>query len=193
MILPKEFFELNFQFAQRIADVTGLDLATSLLLYTHLYMRFGLGRSFDPENPVWQTYIAGLGETDDPGTWTYQMYLQQAQTDSPVDSPFGCFSYAVWSDNRIRIHFHNADKAPQRPLSKERMSVRLAELEQMFTEICHKVPEATNVVGGSWLYSMESYRRLFPPAFLNTAYVGENDVQFMAQWGQFLGWDGQVK
>jgi hypothetical protein len=73
------------------------------------------------------------------------------------------------------------------------MSLRLTELRQMFTEIRHKVPQATNVVGGSWLYNLEAYRRLYPPQFSQSAYIGKDDVNFMAQWGQFLASDGGMR
>jgi hypothetical protein len=191
---PPQFFELSLRFAERAAEVTGVDFATSLLQYTHLYMRLRLGRSFDPANPLWQAYIAGLEQAEDPVMWTYQFYLQQREeTPPPTEFPFGCFSYAVWTDNRVRIHFTNADTPPHRPLSKERMAVRLAELRQMFMEIQAKVPQATNVVGGSWLYNLEAYRRLFPPEFVASAYRGEGELPYLALWGQFLTWDGAIK
>jgi len=31
-----------------------------LLDYTNLYVRFGLGRDFDPAHPVWREYLSGL-------------------------------------------------------------------------------------------------------------------------------------
>ncbi len=171
-----------------------MDVATSQLEYTHLYMRFGLGRSFDAENVLWQAYLTGLSDAEDGVAWTYHFYLQQQeQNGAPFESPFGCFSYPLWSDNRIRIHFHNADEAPHRPFSYERMNVRLAELRLMFADIREKVLNATTVVGGSWLYGLEAYRRLFPPDFYRTATRGDDDYPYMALWGQFLTWDGQIK
>lgn len=49
------------------------------------------------------------------------------------------------------------------------------------------------MVGGSWLYNIEAYRRLFPPAFLATAAPEEPEPQFIALWGQFLDHRQQVK
>jgi len=48
-------------------------------------------------------------------------------------------------------------------------------------------------VGGSWLYHLEAYRRLFPPGFLASAQAEEPDARFLALWGQFLDHQGQVK
>jgi hypothetical protein len=193
MKLPIEFFALNLRFARRISEVSDKDLATALLQYTHLFVRF-VDRSFDPQHPLWQAYTAGLGQADDAVAWTYHFYNGQiAPTDTLEITPFSCFYYSVWSDNRIRLHFHNGEQAPHHPLSRERMPLRLAELRQMFTEIREKVPQATNVVGGSWLYNLEAYRRLFPPEFSNSAHVGNDDVNFMAQWGQFLASNGGMR
>jgi hypothetical protein len=49
------------------------------------------------------------------------------------------------------------------------------------------------VVGGSWLYNIDAYHRLFPPGFLATARAGPNEYQFIALWGQFLDRHGRVK
>ena len=194
MKFPQAFFALNFRFAERVAEVTSYDLETALLRCTHLYLRFGLGRAFDSKNSLWQEYLAGLRDAVDQVAWTYQFYLRQyAREKAPAASPFGCFSYAVWSEQRIRIHFHNADPAPWRPLSRTRMHVRLLELQHMFAHICTHVPEATTVIGGSWLYNIDAYRRLFPPEFSASAYQGKDELQFMLLWGQFLTWDGQIK
>ncbi|MFN8489480.1 MAG: hypothetical protein U0350_17995 [Caldilineaceae bacterium] len=196
MQLSKGFFDLNLQFAQRIAQVTGRPFADCLLDYTHLYPRFGLGRGFDPNNPVWQAYWQGLQQAEDGGAWTYAFYRQR-MTEAPPSAPapaFGCFSYAVWSDNRIRLHFHNADASEDGPLSRLRFGTRLDELRVMFAHIRQTVIAPGNVVGGSWLYNLEAYRRLFPPAFIATAHVEQDlEAQFIALWGQFVDRHGAIK
>ena len=50
----KPFFDLQLQFAERVTALSGLPLARVLLEYTNLYIRFGLGRAFDPAHPAWQ-------------------------------------------------------------------------------------------------------------------------------------------
>ena len=46
--------------------------------YTNLYIRFGLGRDFDPAHPTWQEYLAGLHDPDDIAEWTYSFYLKRS-------------------------------------------------------------------------------------------------------------------
>ena len=42
---------------------------------------------------------------------------------------------------------------------------------------------------------MDAYRRLFPPAYVKTARLipAENELHFLALWGQFLNADGTVR
>ena len=65
MIYAKAFFDLQLEFAQRVAILSELPLARALLDYTNLYIRFGLGRDFDPAHPSWREYLAGLQDTND--------------------------------------------------------------------------------------------------------------------------------
>jgi hypothetical protein len=63
----------------------------------------------------------------------------------------------------------------------------------MFHHLRNVLPAAATVVGGSWLYNIDAYRRLFPPEFLATSRVGAAEYQFIAQRGQFLDRHGEVR
>ncbi len=195
MDYSKEFFEIQSRFARKVAEVSPQSLENTLLHYTNFYIRFGLGRDFDAANPVWQEYLKGLSQTEDAIEWTHHFYLKrQEQTISQAfQSPFGCFSYTILADNRIRLHFHNSETAEYSPLSRDRMDKRMAELAAMFAHIRQNVESPTNVVGASWLYNIESYRRLFPPTYLATAQVGHDDFAFLPLWGQFVDRHGRIK
>ena len=75
LVYARAFFDLQLQFAKAIWAPSGLPLTRALLEYTNLYVRFGLGRAFDPAHPVWQEYLAGMGDANDTGEWTYRFYL----------------------------------------------------------------------------------------------------------------------
>jgi len=190
---PYEFFELNYRYARRAAQVSGCALEDALLKYTHLYLAFGLGRSFDPTEPAWVEFLEGLKTETDPKAWIYATYRHSlALRLRPPEMTFGCFSYAAWEGGRIRLHFHNPQPG-ESPLSRLAIPERMQELRQMFTYIQEHVPEAQTVVGGSWLYNLEAYCRLFPAQFIQSARTVEPDPQFIAQWGQFLDHHGAVK
>jgi hypothetical protein len=155
---PRRFFEINILFAQRIAEVSNQALDDALLNYTILYTRFGLGRDFDPANSTWQEYLGGLHRAKDLTEWTLQFYLARpAQADLPADQPdFGCFSYAVWPDNRIRLHFHNAETPENSPLSRHRIDVRLSELRQICMSAASKTRRPLSAVRGCTTSSLST-------------------------------------
>jgi hypothetical protein len=197
MRFSREFIALTLRFAQHVERITRIPLDDALLHFTHLYLSFGLRRDFDPLNPIWQAFLDGLTLHPDLVDWTWTFYLER-QTDARADvaepdRAFGCFYYALWPENRVRIHFQNHEPADHSPLSRARRPQRLAELAAMFRHLRNLLPPAATIVGGSWLYNIEAYRRLFPPGFLATAKPGPNEYQFIAQWGQFLDRHGQVK
>ena len=194
MEYPREFFELTYRFARRVHSVMGLPLDQALLRYTHLYLVFGLGRSFDPTTPVWVEFTAGLETASNPVDWIAATYTRLAGGLPPrkPDLYFGCFYYAVWAGGRVRLHFWNPDPTTS-PLQRKWITARMADLRGLFAHLRNYVPEASSVVGGSWLYNIDAYRRLFPAEFLATAQAEEPEAQFMALWGQVLDHRGQIK
>ena len=51
MVYAKVFFDLQWQFADKVTAISGLPLPRVLLEYTNLYIRFGCGRDFQPPHP----------------------------------------------------------------------------------------------------------------------------------------------
>ena len=195
MIYAKAFFDLQLQFAQKVTALSGLPLPRALLEYTNLYIRFGLGRDFDPAHPVWREYLAGLLDTNDCREWTYRFYLTRpdAMAAPTVVATFGCFSYARLSGDRIRLHFQNAETDGHSPLGIERLGQRLSDLAAVFEDVKRTLPQPLQVVGASWLYNLDAYRRLFPVSYLGTAHVIDHRFQHMPLWGQFLDRHGEIK
>lgn len=63
----------------------------------------------------------------------------------------------------------------------------------MFDYISSSHPMARSVRGGSWLYNLVSYRRLFPPTYISTANEGYCETDSIALWGQFLTAKGLLR
>jgi hypothetical protein len=195
VIYAKEFFDLQLQFAHKVASLSGLPLARALLGYTNLYVRFGLGRDFDPAHPTWREYLAGLQDMNDGREWTYRFYSARSEAmAAPVTvATFGCFSYARLNGDHIRLHFRNAETDGRAPLGIDRLGQRLADLAALFTHVKRTVRQPPQVVGASWLYNLDAYRRLFPVPYLATAHVLGHRFQRMPLWGQFLDRNGEIK
>jgi hypothetical protein len=191
----KEFFVIQIAMAQKIAEIEQTTLEQVVLRSTAFYRIFGLDWSFDPTNPVWKTYLAGLHLATDLVQYTYDYYLQRyptIPTSAEEQTHWGCFAYDYTTETKkIRLHIGDYDQSGHGPLSHLRIDQRKEELRAMFQEIQHTHPDALWVVGGSWLYNWESYTRLFPPSFGQNAKPREKpSLQGRASWNQFLrrGW-----
>jgi len=193
-LFGKAFFELQLTFAERVATIAGLPLERALLEYTNCYIRFGFGREFDRHHPGWQEYLAGLTSATDRGEWTHQFYVKRRHTVAVPDlvAESGCFAYSTLGADRIRIHFQNVD-VEQSPLSLGRRPQRETDLRVLFAMVKRSSPQPVSVVGASWLYNVEAYRRLFPPSYLATAEILPHRFRHMPLWGQFLDRFGEVR
>jgi hypothetical protein len=191
----KAFFDLQLHFAEKAAELSGPPLARAVLDYTNFYIRFGLGRDFDPAHPRWREYLGGLGDRNERHDWTYRFYLARPHGVAPpnIVATFGCFSYAWLSEDRIRLHFENAEKDGLSPLTMERRDRRAAELAALFAHVRGTRRTAVRVVGASWLYNLSAYRRLFPESYLATAHVVQRRFRHMPLWGQFVNRYGDVR
>ena len=142
-------------------------------------MRYGVVRPShaNPSNLIadaWDTYARAIEKVDDPLELTYRLYQQRSDDErlpQPTDTTFmghplfGCFWFAAHDSTILRVHFLNNDVPGARPLSRERMPQRYAELRRLFTYVRYNVPDVTTVRGNSWLYNLPAYTRLFPPTY----------------------------
>ena len=194
-LYARAFFDVQVRFARAVSALFGLPLEHALMDYTNLYIRFGLGREFDPAHPGWREYLAGLRGANDEGDWTHRFCVTRAERVIPpgLVATFGCFSYARLSDDRIRLHFHNAEVDGHSPLARERQHHRLADLAGLFAHVKRTSSTAVRVVGASWLYNLDAYHRLFPKSYVASARTLTRRFQHMPLWGQFLNRHGGVK
>ena len=103
---------------------------------------------------------------------------------------FGCFSFEPPNEGVIRIHFSpNDTQDGVGPLAHPKYSRRVAELADMFAFIRREHgTEAKFVAGGSWLYNLEAYRRLFPSAYIASLRINTTPSGLAggSWWGQFV-------
>jgi hypothetical protein len=194
VLFPQEFFDIQFEFAERAQALAGVPLERALLDYTNFYVRFGCGRHFDTHHATWRAYLAGLARSHDPRGWTFQFYLADAETKTapPVVTTVGCFSCALQESGVVRLHFENADASGQSPLHRTSVQQRRAELAELFDHMKRNLGASVEVAGTSWLYNLEAYRRLFPPHYVSSGKVVQR-FRSMPLWGQFVGHRGPLK
>lgn len=193
------YFEVQLRFAQTVAARTSRPLAETLLEVTNLHRRFGLGRA-DPGAPSdgWARYAAGLARCASGAErldWTVAFFAA-APAEPSGALRFGCFSYELQDgDQVVRLHFSNRDSdGDQGPLARAKVGRRTAELREMFAHVRAHHRQARAVRGGSWLYNLEAYRRLFPADYAASAFEPERvRLDGTSSWGQLLDFRGAVK
>ncbi|MGE3268299.1 MAG: hypothetical protein AB7P40_06095 [Chloroflexota bacterium] len=193
-----EFLALQARFAERVAALSDLPLDQALFFYTSLPLRFGVPfQDLTQTHPAWQAFLADLQETGELSQAVAAAH-ERAQRSLlglfPTRPQFGCFSCEYLPAERaIRLHFANRDASEPGVLSEARVPARLAELAAMFKHVRSQYPEAHTVIGTSWLYNREAYRRLFPPEFTASLSPVPNDYHGFSLWGQFLDRRGAVR
>ncbi len=199
----RPYFDLQLRFAAAMATACGYGLARSLVLNTNFHRRFALGTwKAEAVDPFWLRYVAAMERA--PGhearlDLTCHFFERAEVERMPADQKqFGCFALEpATAEGVVRIHFGN--RLPIRdglgPLSLARRQERMAELLSLFAFVQADMPKARVLSGGSWLYNVEAYCRLFPPSFVasKTRPAGLRNFSGSSSWGQFLDHKGNVK
>lgn len=197
----RPYFDIQLRFSEAMAAAGGAALAVSVTRNTNLHRRFGFGRIDDGVcAPEWADYIGLLAraKTHEARLDATCSFFAQCTDEKKPESEarFGCFSFEL-QDVRgaVRIHFGNREEGDISPLSRARMPERQRELQAMFAHIRAAHPEASRVRGGSWLYRVEAYRRLFPPDYVASCTPAHGLMRFdgTSSWGQFIDRQGGVK
>ncbi|BBK42238.1 hypothetical protein STVA_22580 [Allostella vacuolata] len=197
----RPYFDLQLRFAAAMAAALGIPLAASVARNTDFHRRFGLGRlGGGAGGPEWQSYLAalaGLAGDAERLDWTCETFLRAA--DEPPDgrAAFGCFAFdPPDAGGVVRLHFRPADRrGGTGPLARDKAADRRAELGRLVGHVRQAFPAARTVRGASWLYNVEAYRRLFPPAYAASAAIVDRLERYEggSSWGQFLDHRGAVK
>jgi hypothetical protein len=191
MDYTKEFFGLQLEFAEHISFITGISLGETLLEYTSLYKAFKITDwEFNPRNSAWKDFVDKLDTSDDKLETIYQYYLEN-KTNEPSKKLFGCFNYNFEEkENYIQLHFSGNNNEP---LSIQNVEIRKAELKEMFQDIKKNHLNVLTVPGFSWLYNLDSYKRLFPQEYIENTKVKDGWFKTLAIWGQFIDYKGNLK
>ncbi len=198
MTYSRAFFGLQIAFARRLVEHAAIPLAEALQRYTTFASSIAAVH--------WAEYLAGFQAAVDPTEWAYQWdRAQRAPGPQPDDSTlygralFGCFHYTVRHDRKgnatiIRPHFIKNDQPGRHALGRERLAVRRAEVRRMFVHIQEHVPLAEMVLGHSWLYNLNAYRRVYPPLYTTQLpAVHQDEFQYLSLWGQCFDRNWQPK
>ena len=190
------YFEVQLRLARRMAELTGQPLGEMVLNHTNIHRRLGLGVWRDgPPADGWASYAAkleALGDLAAQVASTIEAYRDAPPEVSPHPGQFGfgCFAHEPPAeDGVVRIHFNNLDTDSEGgPLARGKIGRRQDELTRLFAHVAETCPPDTPIRGGSWLYHVEAYRRLFPPAYVASRgpYTRPIRLRGTATWGQVI-------
>ncbi|MBL8556849.1 MAG: hypothetical protein JNL41_21435 [Phenylobacterium sp.] len=190
------YVEVQLRLAHRMAELTGAPLGEMALAHTNLHRRLGLGVWRDgPPAAGWAPYAQALEAAPDLAArvaLTREAWLAAAEEvlPHPGQTGFGCFAHEPANDEGVvRIHFYNLDTDDAGgPLAGAKRALRQAELRALTANVLRTSPQAHTVRGGSWLYNLEAYRRLFPPDYAASRrpYDRAISIRGTAVWGQVI-------
>ncbi len=207
-MFPLEHFSLQLAYAQKAAEILEISLERALLEFTQYWVRVNnasflminnLAWSFDPTTPDWQELCARIQKGEKADVAAYDLYRKNNQESNAGKTFFGCFRFDFHAELNgesgiIELHFQNHDYSGYGPLSKARQVARVQDLKNMFHSIKDHYPQAKVVQGGSWLYNIEAYKRLFPDSFMTSMAVENTPFpRTLGIWGQFLNSEGAIK
>lgn len=183
-----EFFDLQLCFAKKIAELSEVSFAEAVGSHTNIYVRLGMGQRLDLSNANWQDYLAELALVSEKAEWTHAVHARRLHIPAgpTLAKAVGCFSYALIGPGHARLHFHASDRASGSALSMGNVHLRQRELASLLSNLKASAPESMQVVGASWLYNLQSYRRLFPEPYLASLQPMAHPYQRLPLWGQFL-------
>lgn len=201
--IARTFFGVQLHYARVLAERAGIPLADAITFHTNFHRLFAYGNlSKQPPDPEFLALVGRIVAIADPEQRLDHLidaYARRPPDPWPKDRyPFGDhFAHeAPNADGAVRIHFRNRFNSNEHgPLHASNIAQRRADLTAMMTHIATRWPETQSILGGSWLYNLEAYRRLFPAEFgaSRTPLTGPRPTHGLSTWGQFLDYRGYAK
>lgn len=201
--IARDFFGVQLHWSDVFAAKAGLPLTEAITFHTNFHRLFAYGnlskQGADPEFAALADRIAAMRDHEARLDALILAYADRPPDPWPADRfPFGPHfaCEAPNGDGAVRIHFRNRfNEDAVGPLHVSNYAQRRAELTAMFGHVAREWPAARSVVGQSWLYNTEGYRRLFPAAYTGSrrTVVGPRPLHGLSTWGQFLDFRGRAK
>lgn len=192
----EDYFDLQLRFAQHYATVSGLPFEASIERCTNLRRRMNLWGVAGADR--WDAFLnvmrRAAADRSSALSACMELYESRLRLTQPRD--FGCFSYDPPDQAGVlRMHFMPVQGMGNSPLALDNQCDRMDELRALFLHVRQVEAGATSVRGISWLYNLDAYKRLFPPAYGASAQLPTFPLNMTGSstWGQVLNWRQEVK
>jgi hypothetical protein len=200
--ISRGFFGVQLEFADALSMKSGMALTDAITWHTNFHRLFAYGNlAKQAPDSAFAALVAVAAALDKASRLDriVAAYAQRPHDPWPSDRyPFGPHfaCEAPNAEGAVRIHFRNRiNKDDVGPLHASNVAARREELSRMFAFVARSWPNSKSVMGASWLYNTEGYRRLFPEAFAasRAPFLGPRPIHGLSTWGQFLDFRGAVK
>jgi hypothetical protein len=193
---PKELISLIIEYAKKKSEISKSDLIETIKNHTPIYYLIGnYDWKFKEDSIYWKEFLERNKQEEYLVELIYDMYIKNHQEFSD-HKWFGCFGYRFIEDDNgngiVKIHFLNDRTSSEGPLASSQKENRLKELKELFEDVKKNHPNAKYVQGGSWLYNLESYKRLFPKEYINNMDSIDPKPQMLVIWGQFINSEWEI-
>ncbi|KQP45599.1 hypothetical protein [Pseudorhodoferax sp. Leaf274] len=194
--MPDSYFSLQLAFALRHAVQAQVPFEVAVARCTNLRRRLNLGGPSCVSR--WGEFLAEMRrlQSDPSALLATCVAFHDARPPAVPARSFGCFAYEPPNAAGVlRMHFMPPAGASSSPLAAVNMAARRAELGEMFSHVLRNEKGVRSVLGVSWLYNLDAYKRLFPSAYVASVKKPWFPLHLngSSTWGQVLDWRGQVK
>lgn len=185
------FHAVQRALADRWVELARIPRDMAYLECTTWYLQVcAIGRDFDADHPRWRRFLAAMATAPDPDALVEEWAAEHARQPRTQRA----FGYAWDAETAtVRLHVRVTNPSGPSPLAAAAIPARRRELRRLVADARRHHPGARRVRGRSWLYNVEAYRRLFPPAFLASLRPIEPELQFLSTWGQLLDRRGGLR
>lgn len=193
---PKQLFGLIIEYAKKKSEISGLERIETIKNHTPIYYLIGnYDWEFKEDSIYWKEFLERYNHGGDLVELVYDMYIRNYQEFSN-HKWFGCFRYRYVENEQgegiVKMHFLNDRSSKEGPLASNQKGNRLKELKELFEDVKKNHPNAKYVQGGSWLYNLESYKRLFPKEYTKDMKSIFPKPQMLVIWGQFINSEWEI-
>lgn len=175
LAFPYLYFQVQVAFALRMAKVKEISLSEAFESWTGLKARLVEDKNDVSQVHEWEQLLTELVSMSEPQMVDRVFELFKTRPKSKYTPPeypendgkhFGHFSFDYYHEKKtIKVHYIVRDRRKGSGLKLKDLELRRAELKEMFVYIQNKYPDAEEVIGGSWIYNLEGYRRIYPPEY----------------------------
>jgi hypothetical protein len=195
------WFDVQLRFAEVLAARGGLPLRDAITLHTNLHRRLAYGNvARQAPAPEFRALCAELERLSEHAERVDAVVSAFAERPAPSartgSARFGCFSCEPPdAEGSVRLHFANKEgDSDTSPLHGSKIARRREELSALVEYLAQRSPETRRIVGTSWLYNTEAYRRLFPSEYVGSRRALESPpLHGGSTWGQLIDFRGLIK